>query len=539
MIKEGPLGSVHLLQLLGEIFVERFTGAMRLESESKVRIIYFKDGDIVSCGTNVNAEKIDEVLLSLGRITRDHIREVLEMSASSSEIGKRMLSLGFLSAAELEDALRHQTLLIVRNLLPDTAGTFSLVEHYTPTRTDVFHYPTHHFLSDFLRATDDRELVFSILPPPSTRVRTRPGAAALVDTLPWGAEEKAVVANLNGRVSLAELTGLSRLREMDIYKLVATLACLGAVEVADDAAASSPAAEPPVPEPEPSFLPPSPSNAAPAPLAGELFPPTRPASKPEIGIPRTHRHNARSRRLFVVYPLALIGVVVVGMGGVLAWQKLKPEPSQPAPPPATQPKPAKPAPIVLPEPKPGPSSSGEEAMVLAPPAAATPAPGPAAASQPVPSPTPPVGTPAKPEPTPPASAKPTPPSPSPARPEPKPPTSEAPPAPVAAPAPTGRYAEQARAHLDRAQGLPSTHLTIQLMIACQDDSIAKALAADSKGELWFIPFAFKGRACYKVYWGEYSSAASAQGALQSLPEAFQAGKPQVVSLGAALKNASP
>jgi septal ring-binding cell division protein DamX len=77
------------------------------------------------------------------------------------------------------------------------------------------------------------------------------------------------------------------------------------------------------------------------------------------------------------------------------------------------------------------------------------------------------------------------------------------------------------------------------MIACQDDSIAKAQTVDPKGELWFVPFAFKGKACYKVYWGDYSSAADAQAALAGLPETFRSGKPQVVSLGAALKNASP
>jgi septal ring-binding cell division protein DamX len=122
----------------------------------------------------------------------------------------------------------------------------------------------------------------------------------------------------------------------------------------------------------------------------------------------------------------------------------------------------------------------------------------------------------------------------------QPPTPQpAPAAPIAAPATTGRFADKARSHLSRIQGLPSTHLTLQLMIACQEDSIAKALAVDRGGALWFIPFDFKGKACYKVYWGEYSSAAAAQDALAGLPDEFKGGKPQVVSLGAALKNASP
>lgn len=543
MMKEGPLSSVHLLQLLGEIFTERFTGAMRLESGSQVRILYFKNGDIISCGTNVNAEKIDEVLLSLGKITRDHIREVLEMSASFSEIGKRMLSLGFLSASELDDALKYQTLLIVRNLIRSVDGSFSLVENYTPTRTDVFHYPTHHFISDFLRATDDRELVFSILPPPATKVRTLPGASAIIDTLPWGSEEKGLAANLTGKVTLAELTGLSRMREMDIYKLVAVLACLAAVEVAEGGDA------PPTP---PTGLPVEPENpftstsAAPqgpvevpagAPLSHEMFPQTRPGTRPDISMPYTHKHKARSRRLFVIYPLALIGIVLVGLGGVLAWQKLKPGAAQEAAP-LTQPVPVKPAPIVLPEPKPAerPAGTGgalpvpedEEAdMVLAPPMATPP---PAAMPKPAPKPEakPPSAATAQPATTPTA-----PPAAAAAAPKPAP-AAVPPPA-----APAGKFADQARAHLARIQGLPATRLTLQLMIACQEDSIAKAQAKDPNGPLWFIPFTFKGKACYKVYWGDYSTSAAAQEAVAGLPDEFKSGKPQVVSLGAALKNASP
>ena len=549
MNKEGSLGSVHLLQMLGEIFTERFTGAMRLESGNQVRILYFNNGDIVSCGTNVNAEKIDEVLLSLGKITREHIREVLEMSASSSEIGKRMLSLGFLSSTELDDALRYQTLLIVRNLIHAVDGTFSLVENYTPTRTDVFHYPTHHFISDFLRATDDRELIFSILPPPATRVKSLPGAAALIDTLPWGTEEKGVAANLNGRVSLAELTGLSRLREMDIYKLVAVLACLGTVEVADDAEAPPPAS--PAREPEqpagfaeiPSFA--QPESPVP-PLSAELFPQTRPGTKPVIGIPKTHTYKARSRRLFVIYPIALIGIALVGFGGVLAWQKLM-HPHPKSAPAVFEHKPAQPAPIVLQEPAPSPGGTGaaqtgteDTDMILSPPKAAIP-PSPSAPAvdgKPIPA-----QSPANPPVLKPESPKKTPPTlPVPAPAQPLPAATPAPkPAPPAAPAstPSGSFAEQARSHYRRIQGRPSSHLTLQLMIACQEDSISKALAVDRDGALWFVPFAFKGKDCYKVYWGDYSSAPEAQSALNALPDTFRSGKPQVVSLGAALKNASP
>jgi septal ring-binding cell division protein DamX len=76
------------------------------------------------------------------------------------------------------------------------------------------------------------------------------------------------------------------------------------------------------------------------------------------------------------------------------------------------------------------------------------------------------------------------------------------------------------------------------MIACQDDSIGKARRLDPGGAIWFIPYTFKGKPCYKVYWGTYPDAGEAQAASEALPAEFKSGKPQIVTLGAALSNAS-
>ena len=92
--------------------------------------------------------------------------------------------------------------------------------------------------------------------------------------------------------------------------------------------------------------------------------------------------------------------------------------------------------------------------------------------------------------------------------------------------------------LSKMKGLPGSTQTLQLMIACQDDSISKARRLDPGGAIWFIPYAFKGKPCYKVYWGTYRSAGEAQAATEALPAEFKSGKPQVVALGAALSNAS-
>ena len=556
MIKEGSLLHTPLLRLIGDIFREHFTGAMRLESGSQVRIIYFREGRIISCGTNVNAEKMDEVLLGLGKISAGHIREALAHSPGVSEIGKSLLAMGFLSQAEVEEALRYQVTLIFQNLLRAPETAFSLVESYAPTRTDVFLYPTDHFISDFIHSTDDRELIFSLMPPPQARMKGKPMLSAYLEALPWDEEEKALAGRLDGSVSLAEMAGQTRMKEMEVYKLFAILNCLDLLEGA--------------PETE---IPPA--QDAPTPLAEELF---RPSIPPGLGVrsstPSFTRgidghsqagYHLRTHRIFEVYPLVILSVAILIFAVVLLMQHFTQKPTAQGSDPFAKPaalaaaksqKTAEPsgiAPFQLPTQVSFPSPPRTAPPVAAPiqnsPASGAPAvqPKPQAPSPTPPSPSQSVQTPK------PAAALPTPsssnttrprataetpksppaaPSRAPASPAPSKPITKAPPAPPAG------LASEAAAMMSKMKGRPGASMTLQLMIACQEDSIIKARRQDTGGALWFIPFSLKGRSCYKVFWGVYAKEPEARKALDALPAELKSGPPRMVTLGTALSNAS-
>jgi len=58
------------------------------------------------------------------------------------------------------------------------------------------------------------------------------------------------------------------------------------------------------------------------------------------------------------------------------------------------------------------------------------------------------------------------------------------------------------------------------MVACREESVGKLLEAPgAEGSLWFIPYDHRGKACYKVFWGDYASIAEAQAARNALPPA--------------------
>jgi hypothetical protein len=75
--------------------------------------------------------------------------------------------------------------------------------------------------------------------------------------------------------------------------------------------------------------------------------------------------------------------------------------------------------------------------------------------------------------------------------------------------------------------------TLQLMIACQPDTVKRARAqSGDEGMLFVLPYTYKGQGCYRTCWGIYPDKQAAHAAIGHLPRAYsEAGiKPVVVAL---------
>jgi hypothetical protein len=72
--------------------------------------------------------------------------------------------------------------------------------------------------------------------------------------------------------------------------------------------------------------------------------------------------------------------------------------------------------------------------------------------------------------------------------------------------------------------------SIQLLVACAEETIQKAGQQVDSPELFILPVTLKGRACYRVCWGVYPDSERAAAALRSVPPYFREGgaTPKVV-----------
>jgi septal ring-binding cell division protein DamX len=93
--------------------------------------------------------------------------------------------------------------------------------------------------------------------------------------------------------------------------------------------------------------------------------------------------------------------------------------------------------------------------------------------------------------------------------------------------------DPARAHLDemaRTFAAQATgRYTVQFELVCEAASLTTAIR-DGGQNIWFVPFPYHNRSCYRVFWGRYATQDEAAKAASEIPRSLRGAKPVVVSV---------
>jgi DamX protein len=71
--------------------------------------------------------------------------------------------------------------------------------------------------------------------------------------------------------------------------------------------------------------------------------------------------------------------------------------------------------------------------------------------------------------------------------------------------------------------------TVQVELVCETASVTRALR-DGGTNIWFLPISYRGRSCYRIFWGRYSTRSAAESAVASIPKSLAESKPVVVTI---------
>jgi outer membrane biosynthesis protein TonB len=563
-----------LVAVLGEIYQNRETGTLVLQRDEVSKFLYAQDGQLVFAASNATEDKFTEILVEKGKLTPEQLALALEKKEGRT-IGRTLVEMGFLASSDLLDALVDQMRRIAFSTANWERGQAVFKTGVLPQNLARLPVTTPRFIIDTALAVEDRDWAATNLGQMEAPLRFSTAEREVARALPLGSMESRLVDAVDGKRNGRQICDMTGQDPFDVARFYIGLLHLGVLHLEqnyepapsssrsrasidleflqkskdEDAAPApvpldlTPAAPLPPAAPEPlAAEEPPPSGGLPfdfEPLAPKAEPAPPPAPKPGKGrvyqpkgtaakrsmpeVPATtspareepfsswaSSEPARSGRHGIGRWLAwgAAAVVVVGAGLAALWFFfLRPSEYVPMePPPAV----TRPAPELQ---EPSPSTSATEPPAEAPapvPAETAPAPAPVPESA-----APPVEKPA----------------PKPSEVEPPPMTTAPAPAPQAAsPAgeaeardllARGRYHEAARVFAtvlaDRRAAF-----TIDVEVACQDETITKGLAASGgSADFAVLPYNLKGRDCYRVIWGFYPDRDTAERALAAMPAFFR------------------
>lgn len=560
---EGEIHEIELIPQLVELGRDGFTGALRFERDSIIKIVYFKAGDILSASTNDRGDSLDEILLKAGKVNREHIKQALEKRKDSETLGDALYSLGFISRKELSWARRVQLVGILRSITSWPDGSFQIVPDYLPKREEGTLFQIPQIVIELIVTETDREQIERALPS-DTMIEKLDDFPSRYAALNLNEEADEIVSNLGSARSVSEVASDSKSDPFSVFKLIHALITLGLIRkkvevtgelsaetlaeaefaigldssirssdfepadpyffdgpIADDAGLSSEAVKSDLHPVEALSAPGRDFDFDSALLHDDAAYPTKGSSSGHVplSIPSAsttssyrsspvQRESARRNRKPILLVIGFALLMAVGLG---SWYWLQSQNRSDAPiidPPTAAasrriPAPANPAPVATgtSTAAQGAADSNESQPETSPMNVVATAPSTTATSQTT---------------TPPPTNAPVPAA---ARAQ---VTSSAAPPIAASSGFSARAAEHAR-NADR------TKFALQIEVVCQDASIRRA---ESEGgpKIWYIPTRVGDRACYRVLFGSYATREEAARGAGEVPRSLKDGVPAAVAI---------
>src|SRR6476661_2302473 len=110
MAIKGSLKEASLPDVIQLLFLGRRTGCLALADRHNFGTIYFDEGHIVYAAIVNRRDRLGDILMRAGRISREQLQQAIDRQEGDREhkLGEILVELGFVSRQSLESHMRLQ-----------------------------------------------------------------------------------------------------------------------------------------------------------------------------------------------------------------------------------------------------------------------------------------------------------------------------------------------------------------------------------------------------------------------------------------------
>jgi hypothetical protein len=124
----GDLASFAVPDVLLLLFSNHSTGMLSFDLPDSHKSVYVKNGELVFAQSSMRDDRLGECLVRMGKITQGELEKASRKITAENKLGKILVDSGLISAKELFDGVRQQTVDIIYSLFHYPDGKFNFFE---------------------------------------------------------------------------------------------------------------------------------------------------------------------------------------------------------------------------------------------------------------------------------------------------------------------------------------------------------------------------------------------------------------------------
>lgn len=203
----GTLADYHLSDVILGLQRGGKTGILNFVHGSVHKNIYFKDGDMVFAASNQEEDRLGELLVREGKISREKFHESLELSRKMKKRhGSAMVDLGYIGPKTLFQAVSASVENIIEGLFSTKEGNLVFKEGVLPTEELItLKLSAANLIYRGIKRIEDVERIRLLCPPSNTVLVLARDPLDLYQDLRLEERDKSIVSLVDGRRTFKEI----------------------------------------------------------------------------------------------------------------------------------------------------------------------------------------------------------------------------------------------------------------------------------------------------------------------------------------------